>query len=68
MADINLKCPYCSGTEFILGKQSGYANVYVKKKLVFQEAALYHEICKSCGSVVRSYIEDPEELAAQNNK
>lgn len=68
MDDINLKCPYCGGTEFILGKQSGYANIYVKKKFAFKEAELYHEICKSCGSVVRSYIEDPEKLIVQEKK
>ena len=33
-----------------------------KQKLIFDPQALYHDICKHCGTVVRSYIEHPEKL------
>lgn len=56
------KCPYCGGTEFIVGEQSGFANVHVKKVFQFKETPLYHQICKVCGTVVRTYVEDAHTL------
>ena len=57
-------CPYCGGTETIIGKQAyGYASVTLaSSKWLFRGQILYHEICKNCGTVVRSYVEDPQKL------
>ena len=58
------KCPYCGGQEFVVGKQEGYATVSPADKfLTFRSQALYHKICRSCGTVVKSYVKDPEKLA-----
>ena len=55
-----MKCPYCGKEEFVTGKQGAvYAGV---KNSVLKERALYHEICVNCGTVVRSYVKNPEKL------
>ena len=59
-----LTCSYCGGTDFIACKQTkGYASVIpAHQKTTFNGQTLYHDICKSCGTVVRSYIEQPKRL------
>ena len=59
-----LTCSYCGGTDFIACKQTkGYASVIpAHQKTTFNGQPLYHDICKSCGTVVRSYIEQPQRL------
>lgn len=56
-------CPYCGGKKFALGVQDGYAVVYPADKFFsFKSRKLYHEICLDCGTVVRSYVKNPEKL------
>ena len=55
-------CPYCGGTELVRGQQSGYA-VVVRCKGLSNGRKLIHLICRQCGTVVRSYVEDPEYFA-----
>lgn len=60
----SLTCSRCGASETILCKQpNGYASVTpADKKMAFSGQTLYHEICKSCGTVVRSFINKPEKL------
>lgn len=54
-------CPYCGGIEMITAFQSAYGAVSgVNNK--WGGCALYHTVCRKCGSVVRSYVKEPEKL------
>lgn len=56
-------CPYCGGTELAKGIQSGHGGVLPMGRLtVFSQQRLIHLICRRCGTVVRSYIENPEDF------
>lgn len=44
------------------GGQSTYAKVQPNKALTLKGENLIHVICKNCGTVVRSYIENPQVL------
>ena len=59
-----ITCSYCGASDTILCKQPhGYSSITLAdKKIAFNGQTLYHEICKSCGTVVRSYINEPEKL------
>ena len=60
-------CPYCGGSEMIETLQSAYGAVSaVSNKL--GGVALYHSICRNCGSVVRSYVKDPEKLLKKRDR
>ena len=56
-------CPHCGGTETVIGKQSGEGRVFAEHAIttVFG-TRLFHVICRSCGTVIRSYVEDPDKL------
>lgn len=64
---IDDRCPYCGGSEFITGKQDGYAVVYGVDTF-WNGQVLYHVICRSCGSVVRSYVKKPERLLKRKDR
>ncbi|HQM01301.1 MAG TPA: hypothetical protein PLH98_12210 [Ruminococcus flavefaciens] len=70
MAKVKIKivqCPYCNSTQFTTAFQSGYATVTgVERPLSGMKP--YHKICLSCGSVVRSYVLDPEKLLKRKNR
>lgn len=59
---VNKVCPYCGGTEFVIGRQDRYAAV-TTEKFSFYYQTLYHEICENCGTVVRSFIKEPDKFA-----
>ena len=61
------QCPYCGGTEFVEGYQSGYGAV-TGKESVWTWQNLYHIFCRNCGSVVHSYVENPEKLLKIGNR
>ena len=62
-----IRCPYCGGTEIIEAFQSYYgAVVSPKNKLGGTE--LYHSVCRNCGSVLRSYVKDPEKLLKKKDR
>ncbi len=63
----NLTCPYCGGTEMIETVQEGYAALSAVGS-AFRGASLYHSVCRSCGSVVRSYVKDPEKLLRKRDR
>ncbi len=59
-------CPFCGGTELIKGYQSGYGAILGESSVC--GGALYHIVCRNCGSVVRSYVDDPEKLLKRKNR
>ncbi|WP_024413432.1 hypothetical protein [Streptococcus suis] len=60
----SMTCSYCGASDIILCKQPhGYSSVTpADKKMAFNGKTLYHDICKNCGTVVRSFIKEPEKL------
>lgn len=54
------KCPYCGGTEFIRAESNAFTTLCGQP--------LRHVICRRCGSVVRSYIENPEKLLNKKDR
>ncbi len=60
-------CPYCGGSELIETYQDSYGAISaVQNKL--GGCALYHSVCRNCGSVVRSYVKDPEKLLKRKDR
>lgn len=60
------KCPFCGGKEFVEAKNDGYSAVSpADKVLTFKSQVLYHVICLSCGSVVKSYVKNPQNLVTK---
>ena len=50
------------GKDVVEGIQSTYAKVQPNKTLTFKGENLVHVICKNCGTVVRSYVKNPQVL------
>ena len=59
-------CPYCGNKEFIKATQADRAQVIGESWL--STSNLYHQICRNCGSVVRSFVDDPEKLLKSKNR
>lgn len=57
-----MKCQFCGGEEFVVAEQSGFANIHVKKGFSFKETPIMHQVCKSCGAIVKSYVKDIEKI------
>ena len=55
-------CTWCGGKDVVEGIQSTYAKVQPNKALTLKGENLIHVICKNCGTVVRSYVENPQVL------
>lgn len=62
-----IKCPFCEGTEIIEAMQSGYGAISSVNS-VMRGGAIYHLICRDCGTVVRSFIKDPEKLVKRKER
>jgi len=62
-----LRCPYCGGEEMIEAYQSCYGAVTATSNILGGRT-LYHMICRSCGSVVRSYVKEPEKLLKRRDR
>lgn len=60
-------CPYCGGTEMIEVYQSAYGAVTAVGNS-FGGRTLYHSVCRRCGSVVRSYVKEPEKLLKRRDR
>ena len=61
------RCPYCGCTEMIECYQTGYgALAALSNKLGGR--ALYHAVCRRCGSVARSYVKEPEKLLKRKDR
>ena len=61
------RCPYCGGTEMIESFQTAYAAVTATSNKL-GGCSLYHSICRKCGSVVRSYVKEPEKLLKRKDR
>lgn len=56
-----LTCPYCGSTEFVVGKENKtYGGI--SKSGNFTGQPICHDICKNCGTIVRSFVENPSKL------
>lgn len=62
-----MNCPFCGGTEIIESYQTGYATVTATNNM-WGGVSLYHSICRNCGSVVRSYVKEPEKLLKRKDR
>ena len=60
------RCPFCGYSEFIEAKQIA-TEAYLSGEAIFGQQ-LKHTVCRHCGSVVRSYVEDPELLLKKKNR
>lgn len=61
------ECPYCGGTEVIEAYQSSYGAVTAINNM-WGGVPLYHSICRKCGSVLRSYVKEPEKLLKRKDR
>lgn len=61
------ECPYCGGSEIIEVYQSYYGAVTVVNNM-WGGGNLYHSVCRGCGSVLRSYVKDPEKLLKKKDR
>lgn len=61
------KCPYCGGIEVIESLQGGYATITATNNM-WGGVELYHSVCRNCGSVVRSYVKNPEKLLKRKDR
>ncbi len=60
------KCPHCGEENNVLAAQQGYANVTpVGKIFTMKEQSLYHIVCLNCGTIIRSYVEQPQKLVVK---
>ena len=60
-------CPYCGSTEMIEAFQTGYGAI-VATSNKFGGCSLRHSVCRKCGSIVRSYVKDPEKLLKRRDR
>lgn len=60
-------CPYCGGSEIIETFQTSYAAISATRNKL-GAVALYHSVCRACGSVVRSYVKEPEKLLKKKDR
>ena len=60
-------CPYCGGSEMIEAYQTAYGAL-TSKNNPWGGAPLYHSVCRRCGSVVRSFVKEPEKLFKKKDR
>ncbi len=60
-------CPYCGNTEFIEAMQSLYGEITAVGN-PWGGRALFHLVCRKCGSVARSYVKNPEKLLKRKDR
>ena len=57
------KCPWCGCEEVVHGVQADRGKVRPASRTTFDEGqVLIYVICKSCGTVIRSYVKNPEKF------
>ena len=61
-----VRCPFCGYSEFIEARQM-QGEAYVSGEAFFGQP-LHHTICRHCGSVVRSFVKEPEKLLKKKNR
>ena len=61
------QCPFCGGNEFVEGYQAGHGAI-TGSQSIWTWQYLRHIICRNCGSVVHSYVDNPEKLVKFSNR
>ena len=61
------RCPYCGGTEMIEAMQTAYGAVSATSNK-WSGRPLYHSVCRKCGSVVRTFVKEPEKLLKRRDR
>ena len=61
------RCPYCGGSDFIEAFQSAYGAITATTNQ-WGGRALYHSVCLGCGSIVRSFVKEPEKLLKRKDR
>ena len=62
------ECPYCFGNEFVEGKQdSSHADMESTENMWYS-GVIYHLVCLNCGSIVRSYVTNPEKMLKKKDR
>ena len=61
------ECPYCFGNEFVEGKQDSHADMESTEN-IWYSGAIYHVVCLRCGSIVRSYVKNPEKMLKKKDR
>ena len=60
-------CPYCGGNKMVLAYQTAYGAVSSTSNRLGGRP-LYHSVCLRCGSVVRSFVKEPEKLLKRKDR
>lgn len=58
-------CPFCGGTDLINARPS-HSALYGDS--ITSACALRHIVCRNCGSVVYSYVDNPELLLKKKDR
>lgn len=61
-------CPFCGGREIIIAYQSSYAAVTALSHKLGLGRELYHSVCRGCGTVLRSFVKEPEKLLKKKDR
>lgn len=62
MGNFNIsKCPFCGSEELEMGCQCMQAQM-VSVHSMFKGTKIFHIVCMDCGSIIHSYVEQPEKL------
>ncbi len=62
-----MKCPVCGGEEFVYAFQGGYGAL-TSDESMFKTTTLRHQICTQCGTVVRSFVDEPDKLLKKKDR
>lgn len=65
------KCPFCGGEETIGTRVCSYGGAYLSPMHgggLFRTSALYATVCRDCGSVIRTYCGNPENLLPKKER
>ena len=60
------RCPFCGYAEFIEARQIA-SEAYISGQALFGQELKY-VVCRHCGSVVRTFVEDPEKLLKKKDR
>jgi len=62
-------CPYCASSELFEALQEGYGGIYATSNMTFgSRCPLYHLVCRNCGTIVRSYVKEPEKILKRKDR
>ena len=52
-------CPYCGGTNFRYGYQSGDCILYGANSFLNNQEPIHHLVCEECGAIILSWVKNP---------